>query len=406
MGSKQSIAGTVKDIISGFEPGPCLDLFSGMCSVAGALADIERETWCNDVQRYANLVARVIVASDEKLPNYESTITLLKPLFVRNKSILVSRFRSDLNRERRVLKGEGDYEEYSRLSNQWKHVGNCDELSEEAERLNGKSEEIPYRLASITFAYSYFGLGQAIEIDSIRYAIDTARRRGTITNNVARWCLVGLLQTVSHVSTSPGHFAQYLNVKEGNFERIRRQRKKSIWDLFRSQIGEIEPHGSKEWRSKNKVFCMPSIDLLDKILKEKRFPGVVYADPPYSKAQYSRYYHVLETLTRYDYPESNYKGLYRQDRFTTPFSHKSKVEKSIRAIFERISRMGSSIVVSYPSSGILYKAGGNIVSIINEYYRSIEIEKISYKHSTMGAAHGEAKSEVEEKLFWSDSPRS
>jgi len=68
--------------------------------------------------------------------------------------------------------------------------------------------------------------------------------------------------------------------------------------------------------------------------------------------------------------------------------------------------MGSSIVVSYPSSGILYKAGGNIVSIINEYYRSIEIEKISYKHSTMGAAHGEAKSEVEEKLFWSDSPRS
>ncbi|WP_239508159.1 DNA adenine methylase, partial [Proteus mirabilis] len=29
---------------------------------------------------------------------------------------------------------------------------------------------------------------------------------------------------------------------------------------------------------------------------------MVYADPPYTSVQYSRYYHVLNVLTDYDYP--------------------------------------------------------------------------------------------------------
>ena len=94
------------------------------------------------------------------------------------------------------------------------------------------------------------------------------------------------------------------------------------------------PYGDREWRRGNRVFksdadAQKLWRSLDRVVDGQ---AVVYADPPYSKEHYSRYYHVLETLERYDYPEATGVGRYRPDRFRTPFSVKTEVEGAIRRL--------------------------------------------------------------------------
>ena len=62
----------------------------------------------------------------------------------------------------------------------------------------------------------------------------------------------------------------------------------------------------------------------------------MYADPPYTRDHYSRYYHVLETMSLRDNPEVSMtmiraggsprvsRGVYRADRYQSPFCIKSQ----------------------------------------------------------------------------------
>ncbi len=61
-----------------------------------------------------------------------------------------------------------------------------------------------YYLFSAYFASAYFGIRQAAEIDSLRYAIDRAPRKHR------DFYLLALSQAVSHCGAAPGHFAQFL----------------------------------------------------------------------------------------------------------------------------------------------------------------------------------------------------
>jgi hypothetical protein len=82
-------------------------------------------------------------------------------------------------------------------------------------------------------------------------------------------------------------------------------RKRRAWDSFLEGLETLTPYGTKTWRRRNRVFNEDALQLwplLDSI-RLKADP-IFYADPPYSKEHYSRYYHVLETLTSYDYPEA------------------------------------------------------------------------------------------------------
>ena len=65
-------------------------------------------------------------------------------------------------------------------------------------------DKFPYCLATSYFSSSYFGLSQAIEIDSLRFAIDQGppRKRS--------YYLAALVQAASQCAAAPGHFAQYL----------------------------------------------------------------------------------------------------------------------------------------------------------------------------------------------------
>ena len=60
----------------------------------------------------------------------------------------------------------------------------------------------------------------------------------------------------------------------------------------------------------NKTYNLDYKKLLK--LKELKDVETFYLDSPYSGEQYSRFYHILETLVKYDNPEVLFKAKYRK----------------------------------------------------------------------------------------------
>ncbi len=399
MGSKHRLAGVVAGLAEGLPRGPFLDLFSGMCSVAGALAETGRSTWCNDIQEYACIVASTVVAAQDIPRPSPELIKSIESYFFLNMAGLRSRFQLALRIERNALEST-DGRAYTRCAEEWPHAGNDAATEAEVAALSKRRTEFPYRLAALTFSHGFFGLSQSLELDSIRYAIDRAASEERITSGEYNFLLVALLQTASQISSSPGHFAQYLAPRNPRaFERIRRLRRRSAWSRFAAELTHIKLFGNSRWRRRNKVFCSEAGDVLRRLGREGTRPAVIYADPPYSKAQYSRYYHVLESLTLYDYPSSIGQGRYRANRFQTPFSLKGAVRGAFESLIENCAALSPYLIVSYPTNGLLFEVDADPRDIMRSYYKKMRVSSLSQSHSTMGASSGRERVPVQEMII-------
>jgi adenine-specific DNA-methyltransferase len=402
MGNKHDVAPFVAKLVGERrQDRPFLDVFCGMCSVSGAVASTGHRVVGNDVQRFAALVARCLIATTERPPTQDKVIRALRRSVLHNQRKLLERFEEDVAREDRILR-EADVNAYRSTYASWHHAANDADVAAELTTIAGGRNQLPYRLTTLTFAWGYFGLRQAIAIDSVRYAIDRARATGRLTDSAADWALVALLQAASCASASPGHFAQYLH--PGNdeaFSRILRQRRRDIWNQFLHEVGELEPYGNARWRNRNKVLECDALKIWSEIEELGFNNWIVYADPPYSKDHYSRYYHVLETLTRYDYPQAIGKGRYRPDRFATPFSLKTSVVDAMSQLFAAVGERGWTLVLSYPSNGLL-NADCRVDPgvLLSEHFKRVDLRmRRPTSHSTLGARHGNARNAVHE-LLW------
>ena len=112
---------------------------------------------------------------------------------------------------------------------------------------------------------------------------------------------------------------------------------------------------------------------------------MIYADPPYTRDHYSRFYHVLETICLSDSPEvsttlltgegATSRGLYRTDRHQSPFCIKSQAPGAFAELFTGAN--GIPMLVSYSP---FVKAGHPrlmtveaIMDIAKRHYRSVDI---------------------------------
>jgi adenine-specific DNA-methyltransferase len=402
MGNKHDVAPVVAELVSR-QPFhmPFIDAFSGMCSVGGAIAPSGRPVICNDIQGFAALVARCLVATSESSPAPSRLREALSGPYEYNRRRLSEYFREDVAEEDEVL-ADGDPELYRAAYRRWDHAANDIGVAEELAELAEEPGSAGYCLASLSYAWGYFGLRQAIGIDSIRYAIDRARESEALSEAHCDWALVALLQAASCASASPGHFAQYLRpTADKGLLRILNQRRRNIWSQFMHEASLLKPYGNRDWRRRNRVLQADARTLAERLDEADVRSGVIYADPPYSKDHYSRYYHVLETLTRYDHPTAEGKGRYRPDRFATQFSIKTKVESAMDEFCAAIGERGFTLILSYPSNGLLNEeCGVDPAELLGRHFTRVELcMSQPTSHSTLGARHGSARNQVDE-LLW------
>lgn len=231
-----------------------------------------------------------------------------------------------------------------------------------------------FRFLQDNYGDTYFSPEQCAQLDSLRYSIEQ------VTDETKRaFYLTGLIKVACLAQSTPGHFAQFL---PKDHRRVGTLRSINIWESFLEKS--------------TRMFIQESID--DNILRtntwreffadaeiESLTPEIslVYIDPPYSREQYSRFYHLLETLVLYDCPTFAHKARYRDDRFKSDFCYPGRIEKEFSDMLETINNLlDCPVLLSYGSKGLLKKE--QLLDICQKYFKEVELTEIDYAHSTLG----------------------
>jgi adenine-specific DNA-methyltransferase len=236
----------------------------------------------------------------------------------------------------------------------------------------------PDGIVAAHYAGSYFGLRQAIEIDLLRRRIEEAR----IANLLSPWqesvMLTALLSAASECAFSAGkHYAQPHRIRDGKDlafirRRIVEDRRKPLFNLFVDRLHLVatvaqEPGGHTA-----------TAMAIEDILKEPDALGkiaAIYADPPYTAQQYSRFYHVPEVISAYQVPILQRvhgrvtRGLYPASRHKSRFCSRRHAPAALADVCRLAAERGASLLLSYSYS----RTGetGNKRSIEVEQLRSI-----------------------------------
>ena len=238
------------------------------------------------------------------------------------------------------------------------------------EKYNENLHNKKYNFFVKTYTDTYFSGKQCLQIDSIRYAIEF------IENEYIRSLyLSALMGAMCKVQSSPGHFAQFMS-KEN--DRIKKLRAMDVWQSFIEKCEDFSDIVTNEYE--NKAYGLDYKELIK--LPDMADVNCFYLDSPYSPEQYSRFYHILETVTKYDNPTVSYKARYRDDRFFSKFCYKESSLDEFEEIISFAKSNGSSLVISYSNRGITDIE--SIVTVAEKYYEKVETKSIEYKHSTQG----------------------
>ena len=392
MGTKRLLAPVVRSAFDGLEPrGPIVDLFSGMGSVAQALASCHPVV-TNDLLSFTTTFSRCRFTS-EKAGDGQALIRQVNAPYQEQRDYLRRFYGRRLRLEATAVdEGRDSLQKWFDTA---PHVGNSRHYRDEArnaQRSEGGPEK--HRLAVLYFATGYFSTDQAIQIDSLRYAIETT----IVDPGELDWARAAWLSASSSVLNAPGHTAQFLKpTTDQSFGRIKRTWRHNVWPYFVAALENLRPTGSLSWRRSNRVENQDALALL-KTLDKGDIAGV-YADPPYTKDQYSRYYHVYETLYRYDFPDSVGKARARSDRFSTGFCLATAVESSLEELVESTARLDRPLVLSYPSDGLLASRGLEVSEVIERHRPVSNVISIPHRHSTMGGSGGSKIKEIVEKIY-------
>ncbi|WP_243348438.1 DNA adenine methylase [Parabacteroides sp. FAFU027] len=228
------------------------------------------------------------------------------------------------------------------------------------------------------YAGSYFGIFQALELDRLRNGIEYLLSKNEISNWQYHFLLTCLLNVSSKIVYTAGkHFAQ--PIKHENtlktkvlHKRFYEDRKKDVWSEFLKSASSLELISKKNCFSNSNIAISKT---MEEIISDSSFLppiSVIYADPPYTAQQYSRFYHIPEIIFNYTYPQLQIingkatAGLYPENKFKSRFCSKQDAYFAFVDLFKLAAKLESSLIISYSSS--LSQETGNL--------RMIELEQI------------------------------
>ncbi len=432
------IAGAIGELLS--EGGALLDLCCGTAVVARSVAH-RYPVLANDVQRFSAVIARAHLEGDR---SWRRALESLDPeadlerVFHNNLRQLSRLLPEALAREEELLLaatkeksvgGRGSaarqYREFVEETPEMGDPGNsrsggAGSSYETLESLSpGMLRErrrdpgvLPCALITLYYANVYFGVRQAVVLDSLRAAIAQIPATDAHRERKRDLYLAALLHAASVSTSGTSHFAQPRSVrKDSELLAVIRRRRADIELEFHRALEAIRREwGQRPARHPHRVFQMEADALLAPggPLREENV-GLVYLDPPYTADNYSRFYHVLETLVEYDYPQLQRRGgkitvgryPLCQNRYQSEFCKKERVEGAFRRVIEGARRHSARLLVSYSAdSGLLLKcwaAEGSkdpvarFRALFREFFPRVEIRERALMHSGQGDSNRSAR---------------
>lgn len=374
MGSKREIIDFIEESIIelNVESKWLCDLFAGSSIVAGSL-NYKFNIHANDIQTYSGILAKTYLSNLGSikltcLDEIEDKVgKLVKQLYAKYPELIFS------------YKNHFDLESFALIE-------------KEQQKLIDKDFEIGFHLFTKYYSGTYWSFDQCVWIDSLRAVAEQYNGKPEYYA-----ILSSLIFAMSYTSQSTGHYAQYRDpLTSSSMTDILSYREREIWPYFEKKFLELI---SIPYYNSQK-FKVTSLDYLDclRIIEDN---SVVYADPPYQSVHYSRFYHVLETLVKYDYPKVEYKGRYREDRHQSPFCKKTTVNKAFENLFEGVFLKKSHLVLSYSDTGMITLDEINFIAnkIFSKKYTSW-VKAKDHVHSKMGRSDAQSQDVKEYTLLF------
>lgn len=342
-----------------------LDLFAGSGGNSRQFS-VARRVVANDIQMYSYIINSAILT---KSPYSEIDIftQLRKHDFFEKTSKIKHQYRKLISFENKLIEKGNDEDVEIRIRH----------LSLENQFIN--STNLSQRCVLVDhFGGLYFSYEQACELQALLQIVEE------LTGTLKTQFLATVLSTASRLSNTIGNqFAQPLKlldkggkIKNSALLKLRKDRAQSTISIFKKCIGiytEIDV-------CSNDNICRRLLD--SNALKEYASNvDFVYADPPYGREHYSRFYHVLETIARNDCPAvTSYATMIRNDRYQSDFCIKSKVEYAFDKMFCAAKKHNTPLVLSYADQSSGTKKRSRVLPIK-------KIEEIAFRHYNSVQTH-------------------
>lgn len=376
MGSKSKIMDFVLEGINEvYNGGPICDLFAGSGSLAGAIGQ-QCPVISNDIQSYSKVLANVYSKSFliKNHPSADDILNEASAIVSKNKKQLGFRF------------------DYSNIES----IEEFNEIEDIQKSLIDRQFRREWHLFVKNYSGTWWNYEQCLWIDALRQIAE--RYKGTEFFDVIVSCL---MFAMAYTSQGTGHYAQFRDAKTStSLDDILIYRKRSLTSYFRRKYDEVI-----NWLPKNKPILEHKTTALDYTdCLAQLDGGTVYADPPYCFVHYSRFYHAIETLVLYDYPELQVKGgkvvkgRYRENRHQSPFCIKTQVPTAFENLFKGVQKSGANLVMSYSNTGMI--SVEEVEEIATKVFKNRKKELLftNHQHMTLGRLKDRHR-EVEECLL-------
>jgi adenine-specific DNA-methyltransferase len=397
LGNKADFANSIRAALDSVDPqrGRVGEVFAGTGAVSVAVSS-ERSVLASDVQEYSRVLCSAQLAKPKVSEGLKNDV--LKMVRGEFLDTLQASLEPLIQWEEESI-GSGDPERMAQLLEAPPLVTGATSPTEgefsrsAAESIRRMQNEglwtAPDTTVSRLFGGTYFSYRQAAILDS---ALKVANAQGPGLRDF--FVAVALSTASSLVNTVGKQFAQPLRprnksgeLKSGFDRTVRKDRSIDALRTYEIWLNKYLTIGTANGTA------IVLRGEFDEVLQSRGSQlSVVYADPPYTRDHYSRFYHVLETMCLRDDPEFSVvtkggerqisRGLYRAERHQSEFCVRSQAPGAFERLFRRCREHDLPLVISYSP----HESGDGthprvvsqeqIVSLARSIYKRVEVSVI------------------------------
>jgi adenine-specific DNA-methyltransferase len=236
----------------------------------------------------------------------------------------------------------------------------------------------------ITQAYGghYYSAQQALWLDALRLTIPTKKP-------IATAALAALIQAASQCAAAPGHTAQPFQPTRTAKQFLSEAWKRSILKYVeRNFLLNFERPAQKQGIARK-------MDA-NQAAKGLKSSDLVFIDPPYSGVQYSRFYHVLETVALGRCGMVTGVGRYpsSEERPQSKYSLKTESENAMRELFRSLAKRKVRAIVTFPNHECSNGLSGKQVASLAESFFRVSETSVKSRFSTLGGTGDDSVNSV------------
>jgi adenine-specific DNA-methyltransferase len=226
------------------------------------------------------------------------------------------------------------------------------------------------------YSRMFFTSSNAMKIDGIRNEINNLFDEKKIDLNEKMLLIFLLINSIDRFSNTAVVYEAYL----------KEFKKESLKEF--NIVDKSLPTFTKN-KGKHLIFNNDALDIIKKLSGD-----LLYLDPPYNNRQYSRNYHMLETIAKYDNPEIKGKAGVRTDSFISGLSQKTRAKSEMKYILDNANF--KFVLISYNNEGIL--SIDDFAEITKDKW-ILKVNEVEYSRFKSHSKNTKAK-KVIEYLIW------